>query len=118
MGTRYKQRGDVLDHTAGSAINADDIVVIGDCVGIANVDIASGEEGGLSIEGVFTVPKTTGTAWSQGDSVDFDASAGEFHIGVSPAAGDVQNCGIAAEDAGSADATGLVKLTPGTGTGA
>lgn len=115
MGTKYKHEGDVLDHTAGSDISADDVVELGDSIGIALVDIANGEEGAVAVEGVFTVDKATGTAWSQGDKLDWDTSAGKFSKGITPASGDITSCGIAAADAASADATGLIKLTPGTG---
>jgi predicted RecA/RadA family phage recombinase len=117
MGTKFRQKGDVLDHVAGGAIAADDVVVMGDTIGIAEVDLATGETGAVAVEGVFEVPKTAGTAWAQGDSIDWDASAGEFHKGITPAAGDVAACGIAAKAAASGDTTAWLKLTPGTGTG-
>lgn len=118
MGTKFQQKGDVLTHTASGAISADDVIVIGDNVAVALVDIANGEDGSVAVEGVFEVAKATGTAWSQGDSLDFDASTEEFENGLSAVAGDVSNCAIAAEDAESGDALGRVKLTPGTGTAA
>lgn len=119
MSRTFVQPGDKLTHAngSGSDISAGDVVVIGDTVAIADVDIADGESGTVTVAGVHTVAKTTGTAWSQGDKIDWDASAGEFHLGVTPAAGDVTDCGIAAADAGSADATAELLLTPGTGTG-
>lgn len=118
MGKTYKQPGEVLEHVASGAIAAGDVVVMGDIVGLALVAIADTESGSVSIEGVHTVPKVAGVAWAQGDSLDWDASAGAFSIGITPAAGDVENCAIAAKAAGSADTTGEAKLTPGTGLGA
>lgn len=115
MGTKYRQKGDIVDHVAGGAISADDVVVMGDSVGIALVDMASGETGAVAIEGVFEVPKTTGTAWAQGDKLDYDLSETEFHKGLVTAAGDIAGCAIAAKVAESADTTGWVKLAnPGT----
>lgn len=118
MSRTYRQPGLILDHSnrSGNAIAAGDIVVMGDTVGIANVDIADGESGAVSIEGVHEVPKVAGTAWTQGDKLDWDASAGAFAKGATPDAGDVIGCGVAALDAGAADTVGWVKLTPGTGT--
>lgn len=118
MARTFKQPGAVLTHSnaSGSAIDEGDVVVMGDIVGIALVDIADGEDGAVSIEGVHEVPKASGTAWVQGDSLDWDASAGAFEKGATPAAGDVLLAGIAALAAASAATTGEVKLTPGTGT--
>ncbi|HSH45105.1 MAG TPA: DUF2190 family protein, partial [Longimicrobiales bacterium] len=93
-------------------------VVMGDVVGIALTDIAGGETGAVAIEGVFEVAKAAGTAWDQGAKLDWDASASAFDIGVTPATGDVEDCGVAAEAAASAATTGYIRLTPGTGTGA
>lgn len=120
MGSKYTQKGDVLtyENGSGSDISANDIVVMGDTVGIALVDIADGEEGSVAIAGVYEVAKAAGTAWSQGDVVDWDASAEAFDIGITPATGDVSGCGIAAAGAADADTTGYVLLTPGTGSGA
>lgn len=107
--------GKVIQYAnTGAAISAGDVVVTGDTVGIALVDIAATTGiGSVAIEGVFTVPKTTGTAWVQGDAIDWDASAGEFHKGVTPAAGDVASAGIAYAAAASAAATGQIKLLGG-----
>lgn len=115
MGSTYKQKGDVLDHTAGGAIAVNEVVVMGDIVGVANVALATGEEGAVSIEGVFQVTKVAGTAWSQGDKLDFDGTAEAFDKGLTAGAGDVATCAVAAAAAGSAATTGLVKLTPGSG---
>lgn len=118
MARTFKQPGGILEHAnaSGSDIAAGDVVVTGDVVAIALVDIPDGESGSIAIAGVHTVPKTTGTAWVQGDAIDWDASAGEFHKGVTPATGDVVTCGVAAKAAASADATAELLLTPGTGT--
>jgi len=116
MATNYVQPGDVIEYTAGADISSGDVVVVGDNVGIALTDIANGATGSVQIAGVFTVPKTSGTAWNQGDRVDYDVSAGEFHKGLTAASGDVENCGIAFAAAASGDTTANVLLTPGTGT--
>lgn len=118
MSRTFVQPGDKLTHanSSGSDISAGDVVEIGSMVAIADVDIADGESGTVTIAGVHEVAKTTGTAWSQGDMIDWDTSAGEFHTGLTPATGDITDCGIAAEDAASGDATGRVLLLPGRGT--
>lgn len=119
MARTFKQPGKVIDHTNASGVDiaVGDVVVMGDIVGVALVDIPDTETGSVSIEGVHEVPKATGTAWTQGDSLDWDGAAGAFELDkTTPVAGDVENVGIAAADALSAAALGLVKLTPGTGT--
>lgn len=118
MARTFQRPGLTLTYTAGGTISAGDVVVTGDIVGIALSDAVSGDEIEISVEGVHEVAKTTGTAWVQGDKIDWDASASEFHLGVTAATGDVEDAGVAALDAASADATGFIKLTPGTGTGA
>lgn len=113
MATTLVADGDVLSYVAGATIASGDVVVTGDTVGIALVAGVSGETIAVSIKGVFTVAKTTGTAWVQGDAIDWDASASEFHKGVTPASGDVVSAGIAYTAAASAAATGQVLLLGG-----
>lgn len=117
MGTRFKQPGNILEHVATAAIAVDAVVLMGGVVGIAETAIADTETGSVAIDGVFTVPRTTGadTAWVQGDKIDFDVSAGEFAKIAIPAAGDIVACGVAAKAAADADTTGEILLTPGTG---
>lgn len=115
MSKKYVNSGETVEHTAGDAIASDDIVVIGDCVAIALGTVASGEDVTLKITGRFTVPKVTGTAWAQGDKLDYDASAGKFTKGLSTDLGDVSDCAIAAVDAASGDATAdIILCNPGT----
>lgn len=115
MTNLYIGPGEVIDYAnAGAAISAGDVVAAGDIVGIAMTDIAATTGvGAVGIEGIFTVPKTAGTAWNQGDAIDWDASAGEFHKGVTPAAGDVVSAGIATVAAASAATTAQLKLLGG-----
>jgi predicted RecA/RadA family phage recombinase len=91
---------------------------MGDTVGIAASDMDTGESGTVFVEGVYSVAKATGTAWGVGDKVDWDASASAFDINVTPASGDVTGCAMAAAPAAADATTGLVKLTPGTGSAA
>lgn len=117
MGRSYNQPGAVLEHTnsSGSAISADDVVVMGDTVGIALTDIPDGASGPVAIEGVFTVAKVAGTAWPQGGKLDWDASASAFGSKIAAAVGDLQSCAVAAAAAAQAAIVGQIKLTPGTG---
>lgn len=113
MARSYKQPGDVLTYvnSSGNDIAVDDIVVMTDSVAVALVDIPDGGSGSVAVEGVFSAPKAAGTAWTQGARLDWDASAGAFGVGITPAEGDVLGCAIAAEAATAAATVGAVKLT-------
>lgn len=118
MARTFRQPGNTLTWTndTGADVASGDVVVLDDTIGIAQVDIADTEDGSVAIAGAHEVPKTTGTAWAQGEKLDWDDSVGEFVPGATPAAGDVLECGVAAADAAAADAVGEIRLTPGTGT--
>lgn len=118
MSRTFVQPGKVLEYVnGGSAIAAGDIIVSGDIVLIALVDIPSGETGNASVAGVHKVAKVAGTAWVQGEKIDWDASLAAFSVGIITAAGDVTSAGVAAKAAGSADTIAELLLTPGEGTG-
>lgn len=119
MTTKFKQPGDVLDYTntSGSTIAAGTPVVMGNIIGVALADIANNDTGSVAIEGVFTLPKVTGSAWTIGSKLLWDASAGKFDVGTAtPATGDVSVCCVAAGAAASAATTGPVLLNVGVGT--
>lgn len=113
MARTFTQPGKVIQHTAAAALSAGDVVIVGNLVGVALVDMAIGETGSVSISGVHTLPKVTGTAWTQGAVLDWDDSLGAFATTiVTPAAGDLEGGAIAAADAASAAAVGEVLLVP------
>ena len=118
MAKNYKQEGDVIQYTAGSNISSGAVVKIGQILGVALVDIASGETGSVRIEGVFTVPKVSGAVIAQGESLTWDVSAGAFDDNAAtPATGDVTGpAAVAAEAAGNGVTTIAVRFTgtPGT----
>ena len=119
MTTKYVQDGAVLDYTntSGSTIAAGTPVVMDNIIGVALADIANNATGAMAVEGVFTLPKVTGSAWAIGAKLLWDASAAKFDVGTAmPATGDVSVCCIAAAAAASAATTGAVKLNVGVGT--
>lgn len=111
MATNFVNEGAVVEYTAGADISSGDVVAMGDSVGIALTDIANGATGSVMIEGVFTVAKVAGTAWSAGDKLDWDASASAFAKGITEATGDISDCAIAFGDAATAATTATVKLS-------
>jgi predicted RecA/RadA family phage recombinase len=115
----FYQEGENITWTngTGSAVVSGQVVAIGSLVGIACVDIASTTTGAVKLEGVFLVPKTAGTAWTQGAELNWDASAATFDIGTAtPATGDISGCCVAAYAAASAATTGYVLINKGVGT--
>jgi predicted RecA/RadA family phage recombinase len=119
MTNKYLQEGNVVTYAnAGAAIAAGAVVGLKHSVGVALTDIAATTGvGSVAIEGVFQVPKVTGTAWLQGEKLLWDVSAGKFDAsGATPATGDIMGAAVAFGAAASADAFGYVKLTPGNAT--
>lgn len=122
MTTTYKQEGKVIQYTAGANISAGKVLKIGNILGVALQDIASGATGSVAIEGVFSAPKVSGAVIAQGESLTWDVSAnsgaGEFDDNAAvPATGDVTGAAAFAwAGAGSGATTVLVKFTgvPGT----
>ena len=71
--------GKAIDYTPGSAVSAGDVIVQGDLIGVAKLDIAASALGALAIDGVFDLPKATGggTAITAGAKVYWDAGDSE-----------------------------------------
>lgn len=117
MTTKFLQKGDVKNYAAGSNIVSGQVVGLKHCVGVALADIANGGTGPVAVEGVFQVPKVTGTAWADGEKLLWDVSASKFDgSGATPATGDIMGAAIAWGAAASGDAVAYVKLTPGNAT--
>ncbi len=116
MATNFQEEGHVLNYkNAGSAITSNSVVVIGNLLGIALVDIAATTgSGAVALKGVYaSMPKTTGSAWVAGRKLLWDVSAGKFDVGTAtPATGDLLGGAVVWEAAASGDTTGVVMLTP------
>ena len=116
MAKNFVQDGLTIEFTAAAAVASGDVVVIGSLIGVALDAVANGEIGVASIEGVFELPKTTGTANTVGELIDFDITAAEISKLAVPAAGDIVGCGVAFAAAASGDTTILVKINEGSST--
>jgi len=70
--------GKAIDYTPGSDVSAGDVVVQGDLVAVAKLDIAADTLGALHATGVFDFPKTAGVgeAITAGAKVYWDAADG------------------------------------------
>jgi predicted RecA/RadA family phage recombinase len=83
----YVQKGDVLDYTPAAAVAAGDVVVIGSLVGVAPVAIAANAMGSLAIDGVWSMPCSTGATGAQGSAISWYAVSGVAHASTGTAAG-------------------------------
>ncbi len=73
----YVHDGNAIDYTPGTAVNAGDVIVQEDLVGVAKRDIAANEQGALHVCGVFDFEKDVGTAMTAGKLAYWDNTAKE-----------------------------------------
>ena len=110
MTAKYKHRGIAIDYTPGSDVTAGDVVVQEDLIGIAVNDIPDGRLGALTTEGVFELPKATGSG------SDIDAGAQLYWNGTDDRVEKTEGSparpalGKAVAAAAVADETVLVKI--------
>ena len=118
MAKNYVENGDIIQFTATADIASGDVVVMGETLGVALVDIATGDSGSVQLRGVFSVPKVNGAVIKQGESLTYDVSAKAFDDNAAtPATGDVTgSSAFAFETPASAATSMLVMFTgvPGT----
>lgn len=75
MATNYVQRGDSLDLTApAGGLTSGQGHVFGSLFAIALTDIAAGEKGTCATTGVFSLPKASGEAFTEGAPAYWDGS--------------------------------------------
>ena len=107
----YHQRGDIIDFVAGTTISSGDLVAVGDRVGVAVTDIATGATGAVRVDGVCEVPKLTTDVVTQGANLYFDVTNGRLTL-TTDGPGSLVNglAGYAFAAAGNGATTVLVKL--------
>lgn len=112
------QAGKLIPFTAAATVVSGQVVRIGNILGVATADVANGETGLASIDGVFTVPKVSAAVIAAGESLTWDASAAAFDDNAAiPATGDVTGPpAVAFEAAGNGVTSIAVRFTgtPGT----
>lgn len=112
---KFVADGKTITITAGGTVTAGDVDVIGTgLVGVAQNSGVSGDSIVYAIEGVYRLAKITG-AIAAGDILDWDVSGAAVGKAITPAAGDVEDFGVAMEAAASGATTVAVKLCPGNG---
>jgi predicted RecA/RadA family phage recombinase len=103
----YIQPGNVIEFTATGTIASGDAVQVGQLVGIATTDAASGAKFNLAVSGVFQVTKATHAtdqAWTEGMLVYWNGTA--F---TKTSAGNLL-VGVATKAAASTSAVGVLRL--------
>lgn len=106
MAKNYIQEGNVLPHTPAAAIVSGAVVVIGKRIAIALGDIAVGETGSITTEGVFTISKLSTDAVDQGDLLYWDAANNR----LTTTAADNTAAGFAAAPVGAGVSTISIKI--------
>ena len=79
VAARFVHDGKAIDYTPDSDVVAGQVVVLGDLIGIAKIEIPTGRTGSLALVGVYDVAKATGTGtaiavgvkayWDEAESV-------------------------------------------------
>ena len=89
----FVQDGKVLDYkNDGDAIAYGDVVALTACIGVAECDIPQGGIGALSVSGVYELPADGSGAFTVGQELFWDSSAGLVKGSDS---GSLIPCGIA-----------------------
>ena len=107
--TNELRDGQIIQYLAGSDIVSGQPVVIGNRIGIAQADIASGDSGAVKMEGCYQVTKVSAQAWAAGDEIFWDASASKFTtVGTANTF-----AGHAMDIAANPTSSGNLRLSPG-----
>ncbi len=107
----YRHEGQSIDYTPTAAVAAGDVIVQGDLVGVAKVDIPANSLGALAVSGVFDAAKEggAGVTFAAGDKVYWD-DTNDVAV-ATDGAGANKLMGKAALAAADADTTVRVRLS-------
>jgi predicted RecA/RadA family phage recombinase len=103
----FVQPGDIVTVAAPADVSSGDLVVVGTLFGVAATDAKSGDPIEIKTSGVFTLPKTSAQAWTQGVKVYYDS---ENKVLTTTASTNTL-IGHAVEAAGNPSSTGVVRLS-------
>ena len=112
MANNREQNGRRITFDPGATVVSGQIVAVGSLLAVCMVDGVSGDSIEGAVEEVYALPKLDAAVIAQGAYVDFDSSGSEIDDNaMTPAAGDISDCGIAWEGKGATTGeTILVKL--------
>ena len=103
----YIQPGDVIAVIAPAIVASGAGVLVGSIFGVANAAAGGGASVEVTTRGVFTLPKATGAAWTQGQRLYWDDAAKN----VTGTVASNKLIGVAVLAAASGDTIGTVYLT-------
>lgn len=103
----FIQPGRIVPVIAPADVKSGDLVMVGKLFGVASSDAVSGASVELCTEGVFTLPKVSAQAWTQGAAIYWDA--GEAKATTTASTNTL--IGHAAEAAANPSAAGAVRLS-------
>ncbi len=108
MANTFIQEGCVLEFAAptGGVVSGTPLL-IGGLIVVPLVTAAQTVRFNCAAAGVFTAPKATGVAWTEGQILYWDSTAGNFATAQSATA---RRAGFAVVAAASGDTTGIVRL--------
>ncbi len=111
MATNFVQAGMVLmtTNSSGSDVVSGGVLVIGDQIRVALVDIANGASGECAVSGVYTLDATSADVWADGDVLYWNATTAKLTDAV---VGNVL-AGVAAGLKASLATTANVRLNQG-----
>jgi predicted RecA/RadA family phage recombinase len=107
----FRHQGAAIDHTPGGDVAAGDVVVQGELVGVARLDIKANALGALAVEGVFDFPKATGAGSALAAGAEAYWDAGAQQATADPAAGANKRIGRVVRAAADGDATVRIRLS-------
>ena len=118
MAKYFVGEGDTINHTLAGTVSAGDMIAIGKLLGVCLSDGVSGDVIAVSISGVWDLPAVTGAAFTKGQTVTFDLSAGLIDdAAATPASGDLTlGCVVMETLTASAGDLVQVKLNVSTNT--
>jgi len=111
MSATYIHDGNSIDYTPAADVAAGDVVVQGELVGVAKLDIKANTLGALAVAGVFDFPKAIGLgkAIAAGAVVYWDADLRQAT--TDDATGANKGLGRVVADATDSDATVRVRMS-------
>lgn len=115
MARNFVNQGDTIDVVATAAVTSGTPIAVGALAAIPLTTAPIGATFAARVEGVFTVPKATGNAFTVGARVNFRPSTNSFTLAAA-VAGDLIGAGIAVQAAAAGDTTATVRLSPGVAT--
>jgi predicted RecA/RadA family phage recombinase len=79
MSTKYKAPGQIIELTAPEAISADEVVKVGQIIGMSVAAAANGEKVQVAVEGIFEFPCASAADIAVGDLLYWDAADDELN---------------------------------------